>query len=68
MYQNGHLANKTIEYQLQDVGARGYNKREVETFYLTKFFMLVAEVPKDIEKRIEWTKVNKDVNELKLKY
>ncbi len=68
IYQNGHLANKTIEYQLQDVGARGYNKREVETFYLTNFFILVAEVPKDIEKRIEWTKVNKDVNELKLKY
>lgn len=67
MYQNGHLANKTIEYQLQDIGARGYNKREVETFYLTKHFMLVSEVPKDVDERIEWIKVNKEVNELNLK-
>lgn len=68
MYQNEHLANKTIEHQLQDVGAKGYNKREVETFYLTKHFMLIAEVPKDIENRIEWIKINKEVNELNLKY
>ncbi len=68
MYQNRHLANKTIEHQLQDVGAFGYNKRDVETFYLTKHFMIIAEVPKDIETRIEWIKINKEVNELNLKY
>jgi|SRR5690554_836054 len=68
IYQNGHLANKTIEFQLQDIGSRGYNKREVETFYLTKHFMIIAEVPKDIENRVEWVKVNEEINELNLKY
>ena len=67
IYQSGHFENKRIEYQLKDIGARGYKKREVEIFYLTKYFMLVSEVPKDVDKRIEWIKVNKDLNELNLK-
>ena len=67
LYQNGHLSFKTVEFQMQDVGALGYNKRTVEVFYLTSFFMTTSEVPNDIDKRVEWVKVDKDVNELGLK-
>lgn len=66
LYQNGHLSFKKVEFQMQDIGALGYNKRTVEVIYLTPLFMLTSEVPKDIDKRVEWIKVEKDVNELKL--
>jgi hypothetical protein len=68
LYQNGHLTFKTIEFQMQDVGAFGYNKRTVEVFYLTPLFMITSEVPTDIDNRIEWVKVDKEVNELGLKF
>jgi hypothetical protein len=68
LYQNGHLTFKTIEFQMQDVGAFGYNKRTVEVFYLTPLFMITSEVPTDIDKRKEWVKVDKDVNELGIKF
>jgi len=58
----------TVEFQIQDIGAMGYNKRTVEVLYLTPFFMITSEVPKDIEKKIEWIKVNKNSNEARLKY
>ncbi|MFM6994593.1 MAG: hypothetical protein ACKOWO_05725 [Sediminibacterium sp.] len=67
LYQNGHLSFKTIEFQMQDVGGLGYNKRTVEVFYLTPYFMISYEVPNDIDKRVEWVKVNKEINELGLK-
>jgi len=67
LYQNGHLSFKTVEFQMQDVGALGYNKRTVEVFYLTPFFMTTKNVPTDIDKRVEWVKVDKNVNELELK-
>lgn len=53
---------------MQDVGALGYNKRTVEVFYLTPLFIIISEAPNDIEKRVEWVKVDKDVNELGLKF
>lgn len=68
LYQNGHLSFKTVEFQMQDVGALGYNERTVEALYLTPLFMITSKVPKDIDKRVEWVKVDKDVNELKLKF
>lgn len=67
LYQNGHLGFKKVEFQMQDIGARGYNKRTIEVLYLTRFFMIVSPVPQDIDKRVEWIKVDKDVNELELK-
>ena len=67
LYQNGHLSFKTVEFQMQDVGALGYNRRTVEVFYLTPFFMTASAVPNDIDKKVEWVKVDKDVNELGLK-
>ncbi|MNJ90803.1 hypothetical protein D3C87_84430 [compost metagenome] len=68
LYQNGHLSFKTVEFQMQDIGALGYNERTVEVFYLTPLFMITSEVPSDIDMRVEWIKVDKDVNELGLKF
>ena len=67
LYQNRHLSFKTVEFQMQDIGALGYNKRTVEVFYLTPFFMTTSEVPNDIDIKVEWVKVDKEVNELGLK-
>lgn len=58
LYQNGHLNFKKVELQSQDIGALGYNKRTVEVIYLTDLFMIISPVEKDIEKRVEWIKVN----------
>ena len=68
LYQNEHVSFKTIEFQMQDMGSLGYNKRTVEVFYLTPFFIIASEVPNGIEKRVEWVKVDKEVNELGLKF
>ena len=68
LYQNRHLSFKTVEFQMQDVGALGYNKRTVEVFYLTPLFMITSKTPNDIKKRVEWVKVDEDVNELGLKF
>ena len=65
--QNEHLSFKKVEYQMQNVGALGYNRRTVEVIYLTNFFMIVNEVQPDIDDKIEWVKVNKEVNETGLK-
>ena len=67
LYQNGHLSFKTIEFQMQDLGALGYNKRTVEVFYLTPFFMTTSEVANDIDKRVEWIKVDNEVSEIGIK-
>ncbi|GAA0875799.1 hypothetical protein GCM10009118_22080 [Wandonia haliotis] len=56
--KNGHLNFKKVELQSQDVGALGYNKRTVKVIYLSDFFMIISPVEKDIEKRVEWIKVN----------
>lgn len=67
LYQNGHLSFKKIEFQMQDIGGRGYNSRTVEVLYLTPFFMITNKVPDDIDNKIEWIKTNKDINQLGLK-
>jgi hypothetical protein len=67
-YKNGHLAFKTVEFQMQDMGSLGYNKRTVEVFYLTPLFIITSEVPQDIKNHVEWIKVDKEVNELGLKF
>ena len=68
IYKNGHLNFNKVEFQMQDVGALGYNKRNVEVIYLTDLFMIVSPVEKDITDRVGWIKIDKDVNELGLKF
>jgi hypothetical protein len=67
LFRNEHLTFKTVEFQMQDVGAMGYNKRTVEVLYLTNLFMITNEIPKDIDQRVEWIKVNGEINELEIK-
>jgi hypothetical protein len=67
LYQNQHLSFKTIEFQMQDIGARGYNKRLVEVVHITPLFMLTSDIPNNIANQPQWTKVNKNMNELELK-
>lgn len=67
LYKSAHSSFKTVEYQMQDIGARGYNKRTVEVLYLTPLFTITSDVPNDIDNRVEWKRIDKDVNELGLK-
>lgn len=68
LYQHGHFSSKKIEFQMQDRGALGYNKRTVEVYYLTPFFTITNDVPIDVDKRVDWVRVDKDINELGLKF
>lgn len=66
IYEHGHLKNKTIEFQMQDKGALGYNQRIVEVTRINGFIEYVA--PIDTSKvSLPWIKVNKDINEIGLK-
>jgi hypothetical protein len=64
VYQNIDSKNKKIEFQMRDIGARGYNKRHVKVTYLTPWFMLTTEVDPEQDFGKSWKKVDKDVNEL----
>lgn len=66
IYQNKKSSFKKIEFQMQDIGAFGYNKRTVEVIYFTNSFMIVKPITKPI-KRNEWVRIDKDINELGLK-
>jgi hypothetical protein len=66
LYQNGHLSFKRVEFQMQDVGALGYNRRTVEVLYLTPLFMITTSVPQNIDKHVEWIRVDEEINELNL--
>lgn len=67
LYENGHFDFKTIEFQMQDKGALGYNRRIVEVTKLTDFLKIIE--PVDTSKiELPWIKVDKDINELGLKY
>ena len=61
LYKNGHFSFKTIEFQTQDIGAMGYNKRTVEVLYLTNIFMITNEIPQDIDNKVEWIKIDKEI-------
>ncbi|HEU5052652.1 MAG TPA: hypothetical protein VFT78_06045 [Hanamia sp.] len=67
LYQNREVSFKKIEFQMQNIGAMGYNRRTVEVVYLTPLFMITSEAPKDFDKSAEWKKVDKNVNELQLR-
>lgn len=43
LYKHEQLIFKTIEYQMQDVGALGYNQRTVEVTYITPLFIITEE-------------------------
>lgn len=68
LYAHRHLAFRTIEFQMQDIGGLGYQKRTVEVIYLTPLFAVSTKAPEDIDQKVEWIKVDKDVNELQLTF
>lgn len=60
LYQNKYTPSKKVEFQLQDIGALGYNRRTVEVRYFTPWFMLTSPVQNDIDKHPEWLKSMKN--------
>jgi len=68
LYENRNCTFKTIEFQMKDVGALGYNERYVEVTYLTPWFMITEDFNPKQKLRAEWVKVDKEVNELNIVY
>lgn len=68
LYKHEQLIVKTIEYQMQDVGALGYNQRTVEATYITPLFIITEECDLTKKIRAPWVKIDKEVNELGIKY
>lgn len=61
MYQHKHLSNRTIESQLQDKGAFGYNKRTVDRMKLFPFVSWTKQLnPENLEAvdRVTWDRVS----------
>jgi len=67
LYQNLHLATRTVEFQMQDLGAFGYRKRTVERIKIIPFFDWIKEVRTSQLDKLTWKRLNQDVNELGLK-
>lgn len=66
-YQNLQLVNRTIEFQLQDIGARGYHRRFVDRIKILPFLEWTKEVEIDSVDASSWLKVDIYVNEMGLK-
>jgi hypothetical protein len=76
VYQHRHSANRTIEFQMLDVGALGYARRVVDQrqllpgvrWILKDFGRGTNDVVKSELDSVEWKEVNIDTNELGLKF
>lgn len=68
LYENTYNSFKTIEFQMEDIGALGYNERYVEVTYFTPWFMITKEIDPEEDPGPGWIKVDKEVNELEIKY
>ncbi len=66
-YRNLHLGNRTIEFQMQDKGALGYNRRTVDVIRLLPFLTWTTETSTSELDSLTWKLVNEEVNELGLK-
>jgi hypothetical protein len=66
---NENIDNHKVEYQMKDIGALGYAKRNAEVYYLTKYFYFVLSENYDERNFIgtDWIRIDKKVNEIKLK-
>lgn len=65
IYQNKLDDSKKVEFQMLDIGFAGYEERTVEVNYITDWFFVSKNKG---TYNSEWTKINKEVNELELKY
>jgi hypothetical protein len=62
LYQNFHLANRTIEFQMQDFGALGTNRRTVDRIKIFPYFDWTKEINADNIDTLTWKKVDIDIN------
>lgn len=65
-YRHKVQTNRTVEYQMKDVGALGYRSRIVEVFYITPWLMITTELDADPD-RLVWSKTDEYLNELGLR-
>ena len=75
LYQNRHSSNRMIVFQMQDVGALGYNKRTIDKTILipgVSWINKLYDKPLDIQQNsidsLDWKKVDIEQNELGLKF
>ena len=61
--------NHKIEFQMKDVGALGYEKRNAEVYYLTDFFYVVLTEKYEERNllRTKWKRIDENKNEIGLK-
>ncbi len=62
MYQNLHLANRTIEFQMQDFGVLGTNRRTVDRIKIFQYFDWTKEINANNIDTLTWKKVDIDIN------
>jgi len=62
MYQNLHLANRTIEFQMQDFSAFGTNRRTVDRMKIFPYFDWTKETNTENMDTLTWEKVDIDIN------
>ncbi|MBI3218010.1 MAG: hypothetical protein HYZ44_00710 [Bacteroidetes bacterium] len=70
MFQNKHLSNRTIEFQLQDIGSLGYNRRKVDRLKIIPFVSWTRRLTeKEVENidTLNWDRIDIDKNEQGLK-
>jgi hypothetical protein len=72
--QTIELVNKNskynkVEFQMKDIGALGYAKRNAEVYYITKYFYFVLSENYDERNFIgtDWKRIDKKINEIGLK-
>lgn len=75
LYQSRHSSNRVLVFQMQDVGALGYNKRTVDktelipgVSWFNKVYATPLDIPQNNRDSLDWRKVDIDQNELGLKF
>lgn len=67
LFRSKKFSNITVEFQMEDIGAFGYNRRTVRVIQLTPMLKWTTFIEIDKIDLNEWMKVDEYVNELGLK-
>ncbi|MEM9858139.1 MAG: hypothetical protein AAF843_12315 [Bacteroidota bacterium] len=67
IYRNLKNENRTIEFQMQDVGAFGYNRRSIERLRICGFLEIIDPIDIGNIDTLKWERVDIDLNEMNLK-
>lgn len=68
IYEHRTRPGRTIEFQLMNPGPGGYRRRTVDRQRLVPGFEWLQEVDPDKVDTTEWKRVNREINELGMKY